>query len=123
MAKKKAPKKEYSEKTKRHTTQLQGVYERHAIRETIGPDVCYDITYKAEGKKVWEKVGWKSEGYSPELARGVRNDRIKALRHGEEQNRRPGPSPSRPWPKSTSNGRLRPRTAPGSRTRADMRIT
>jgi integrase len=84
MARKKVPRINYSEKTKRHATQLQGVYERQVTREKIGPDVCYDISYKNEGKKVWEKVGWKSEGYSAELARDVRNHRIKALRHGEE---------------------------------------
>jgi integrase len=84
MARKGKLQKEYSAKTKRHATQLQGVYERRAIREKIGSDVCYDISYKIDGKKVWEKAGWRSEGYSPELARDVRNDRIRALRHGEE---------------------------------------
>ena len=84
MPRSKAPKKRYSAKTRRHATQLQGVYERRAIREKIGPDVCFDASYKVGKKKVWEKIGWKSEGYSPELARDVRNARIKALRHGEE---------------------------------------
>src|SRR4030042_3128699 len=77
-------KKKYSDKTKRHATQLQGVYERRAVREKVGPDICYDISYKVSGQKIWEKVGWKSEGYSPELARDVRSERIRTTRHGGE---------------------------------------
>lgn len=91
MPRSKAPKKRvkgikrhYSVKTARHATQLQGVHERRATRDGVGPDICFDISYKFAGRKVWEKVGWRSEGYSPELARDVRNARIKALRHGEE---------------------------------------
>lgn len=76
--------KRYSAKTIRHATQIQGVYERRAERDGIGPDVCFDIAFKVGGKKTWEKVGWRSEGYSAELARDIRNARIKAIRHGEE---------------------------------------
>jgi integrase len=94
MARLKVPQKRYSAKTRRHATQLQGVYERHATRETIGPDICYDITFKIAGKKTWEKVGWKSEGYSPELARDIRNARIKALRHGEDLPRQKAKAPT-----------------------------
>lgn len=47
-------------------------------------DVCYYITYKVSGRKKWEKVGWKSEGYSPAMAAEVRGKRVKSARHGDE---------------------------------------
>lgn len=63
-----------------------GVFAReHATRiHEKKPDVCYDICYKKDGKLVWEKVGWASEGYSPELAEEIRSNRVKAIRHGDE---------------------------------------
>lgn len=48
------------------------------------PDICYYITFKVDGTKFTEKVGWKSEGYSPEVAEELRSKRIKARRHGVE---------------------------------------
>ncbi len=84
MAKKNNKKKVYSIQTKRHVTQYQGVYERHAERLIGVPDICFDISYKKDGKKIWEKVGWKSQGYSAELARKIRNERIISMQHGEE---------------------------------------
>jgi len=47
-------------------------------------DVCYDITYKRDGKKLWEKIGWVSEGYSAKIASELRADRVRGIRHGEE---------------------------------------
>ncbi len=47
------------------------------------PDVCYYITYRVNGKKKTEKVGWKSEGYSPEVASELRAKRVKSGRHEE----------------------------------------
>jgi integrase len=84
MAMKKNPKKQYSGNTKRHLTKFPGVYERHADRLIGVPDVCFDISYKVDGKKVWEKVGWKSQGYTPELVRQIRNERIITIQHGDE---------------------------------------
>lgn len=79
-----ARKKQYSSGTERHLTKHAGVYERAAERVIGQEDICFDISYKKDGKKVWEKVGWKSQGYSADLARQVRNERIIALQHGEE---------------------------------------
>jgi integrase len=79
-----AKKKKYSDGTKRHATQFPGVYQREAERVIGKPDIVFDISYKKDGKKVWEKVGWKSQGYSAELARQIRNERIIAMQHGEE---------------------------------------
>lgn len=71
---------------KRERTKYSGVYERKSdIRMHSGKaDACYYITYKREGKKIWEKVGWVSEGYTANLASQFRANRIMSMRHGEE---------------------------------------
>lgn len=79
-----ARKKEYSTRTKRHKTQFPGVYQREAERVLGKPDICFDISYKKDGKKVWEKIGWKSQGYSAERARQIRNERIITMQHGDD---------------------------------------
>ena len=75
---------QYSNQTKRHKTQFAGVYQREAERVIGKADIVFDISYKKEGKKTWEKVGWKSQGYTAELARKIRNERIIAMQHGDE---------------------------------------
>lgn len=77
-------KNQYSNQTKRYKTQFAGVYQREAERVIGKADIVFDISYKKEGKKTWEKVGWKSQGYSAELARKIRNERIIAMQHGDE---------------------------------------
>ena len=71
---------------KRFITKYAGVYERVSdFRIHNGKkDKCYDITYGKDGKKVWEKVGWTSEGYSAKVASELRAKRIQAISHGEE---------------------------------------
>lgn len=71
---------------KRERIKYPGVYERKSdTRKHSGkPDVCFDITYKRDGKKIWEKVGWVSEGYSAKVASEIRANRIRTIRHGEE---------------------------------------
>ncbi len=64
----------------REKTQFPGVYRR----KTKKNDIAYDIAYRSEGKKIWEKVGLASEGYSEKLASIVRGERIRSLRHGDE---------------------------------------
>jgi integrase len=70
----------------RERTKYPGVYQRTAeTRKHKGrADVCFDITFKREGKKIWEKVGWISEGYSAQVASEIRANRIRNVRHGEE---------------------------------------
>jgi integrase len=72
---------EYRKKTK-----YVGVYERVSeIRTYNGkPDTCFDISYKLNGKKIWEKAGWLSEGYSAKLANEIRAERMRNIRHEEE---------------------------------------
>ena len=59
---------------KRTITKYPGVYERQSDRRTYNgkSDLCFDITYNNDGKKVWEKVGWLSEGYSVKIAAQIR---------------------------------------------------
>jgi len=60
-------------------------YDSADKRHNGKPDVCFYITMKtAEGKKVWEKVGWASEGYTAQLAAELRGKRIRVARHQGE---------------------------------------
>ena len=72
----------------RKRTKFPGVYSRKGIQrkgEHEGkPDIAFDISYKRDGRKIWEKVGWRAEGYSPKLASEVRAERLRMIRHGEE---------------------------------------
>lgn len=70
----------------RRKTKFSGVYERKADTKTFKgkPDVAFDITYRSDGRKIWEKVGWLSEGYSATVAADIRSERIQAKRHGDE---------------------------------------
>ena len=47
-------------------------------------DECYYINYRANGRSVNEKVGWKSEGYTQVQAAKIRAGRIHTIRHGKE---------------------------------------
>lgn len=72
--------------SKRIRTIYKGVYQRESTEEIFKgkPNLCFDFSYKKDGRKVWEKVGWLSEGYSAKLADDIRSQRIKQVRHGEE---------------------------------------
>lgn len=71
---------------KRERTKYPGVYRRESTERMLNDksDICFDISYKLEGKKIWEKVGWLSEGYSEKLANDIRAERIRSIRHGLE---------------------------------------
>lgn len=73
-------------KTGRIKSKFAGVYYRYSgkRRHNGKPDIVYDITYIHRDKKVFEKIGWASEGYTAQLASIVRAERIRAVRHGEE---------------------------------------
>lgn len=59
-----------SEKGKRTATKDKGVYTLSStVKKHNGkPDVCFYITYKDEARKVWERVGWRSDGYTQAYA-------------------------------------------------------
>jgi len=66
---------------------FQGIYYRKSTkRRHMGkPDKCFDICYRnQEGKLIWEKIGWASEGYTAAIASHIRAERIRTLRHGDE---------------------------------------
>jgi integrase len=73
----------------RKKTQYVGVYLRCAQnpKNRMGlngkPDKCFDILYKKNGKYIWEKIGWISEGYTVQDAIEIRGQRVKSLRHPE----------------------------------------
>jgi len=71
---------------KRELTKYPGVYERKSDTRTHNGkvDVCFDITYKRDGIKIWDKVGWASEGYTAKTAANLRAERLRNIRHGEE---------------------------------------
>lgn len=67
---------------KREKTRFTGVYARTSAKAQFRgrPDVCYDIVYKVGQKKVFEKVGWKSEGITAGYAKQVRDERLREIR-------------------------------------------
>ncbi len=71
---------------KRELTKYLGVYERKSDTRMYNgrADICFDITYKQDGKKIWEKVGWASEGYTAKVASQFKANRLVSIRHGEE---------------------------------------
>ena len=81
---------------KRELTNYTGVYGRPSNTRTHNgrTDVSFDITYKLDGKKVWEKIGWTSEGYTAKLASQIRAERLRSIRHGQElpQHKQKAPS-------------------------------
>jgi integrase len=48
------------------------------------PDKCFFIRYKKDGRRITEKVGWGGDGYTAEIAKKIRGERIRTIWHGEE---------------------------------------
>ena len=46
------------------------------------PDICYVVNFKISGRKIWEKVGWKSNGITPQVAQQHRAKRIQEIQLG-----------------------------------------
>ena len=69
----------------RDKTKYTGVYTRTSKTKRFNgkPDICFDISYKLDGKLIYEKVGWRSEGYTAVLASEVRAERNRKGRHPE----------------------------------------
>lgn len=63
-----------------------GVYYYESEKRTFKgePDRCYYIAYKIASRRRTEKVGWKSEGYTPQIAADERSKRMRQVRHGED---------------------------------------
>ena len=63
-----------------------GVYQLESTHKRFDgkPDLCFYITYKLpNGKKAWEKIGWRSEKMTAALASDIRADRMQQMRLGE----------------------------------------
>jgi integrase len=58
-------------------------YETDKIIRGGKPDITYFISYRNGKKKVWEKVGRKSEGITPQIANEMRGERNLKVRHGD----------------------------------------
>lgn len=73
---------------KRKPTSFPGVYSRLGIqrkgKDKGKVDTVFDISYKKEGRKIWEKAGWKAEGYTAKLAAQIRAERLRMIRHGQD---------------------------------------
>lgn len=70
----------------RKPTKFTGVYQlESSVKKFDGkPDLCFYITYKTpDGKKVWEKLGWRSEKMTAALASSVRGERLQQMRIGD----------------------------------------
>ncbi len=63
-----------------------GVYGYNSVKRKVHgkTDTCYYIAYRTGERLVWEKVGWKSEGYTPQIAAEERAKQVRKARHGEE---------------------------------------
>ena len=46
------------------------------------PDQCYVVSFKVASRKIWEKVGWKSQGMTPQVAQQYRSKRIQEIQLG-----------------------------------------
>jgi hypothetical protein len=65
----------------RERTKFTGVYQRKSETRRNPrdgkADICFDITHKtADGRKVWEKIGWKSEEFTAQFANEKRSERV-----------------------------------------------
>lgn len=78
----------------RERTKYQGVYQRRSENRRDPrdgkPDVCYYITYKDKArKKIWETIGWKSQGFTAGFAREALAQRIQVLKTGQTLEKKP----------------------------------
>lgn len=64
--------------TKTSSTRFPGVYTRESSKRRFNgkPDVVYYYCLKVEGKRVWVKCGWRSEGMTAAAAMQMRNAAI-----------------------------------------------
>ncbi|CAK7009358.1 MAG: Tyrosine recombinase XerC [Desulfovibrio sp.] len=62
----------------------EGVYYLESNSKTFKgkPDICYVVNFKISGRKIWEKVGWKSNGITPQAAQQYRAKRIQEIQLG-----------------------------------------
>jgi integrase len=64
----------------REKTKHTGVY----TRRLSDGDTTIEISYKKDGRMIWEKIGRLSEGITPKYASHIRGERTRSIRLGEE---------------------------------------
>ncbi len=74
---------------KRVKTRFAGVYTREILNKRTGkPDVAFDINYRdQDGKKVWQLVGYKSDGVNAPFANQKRGAILDGITRGEKPKR------------------------------------
>lgn len=77
--------KKAKKKYKIDSRKWSGVYGYDSDKRIIhgNPDTCYYIAYRVEERLVWEKIGWRGEGLTPQIASEIRSERVRKARHGE----------------------------------------
>jgi integrase len=75
--------KKTSQKYKIDARKWPGVFGYDSDKKTVQgkPDVCYYIAYRRGKRLTWEKIGWKSEGYTPQIASEKRSEKLREYRH------------------------------------------
>jgi integrase len=60
-------------------------YESSSRRHNGRPDRCFYIRYTdTQGKRKREKIGWTSQGYTPQLSFKILAERFRSIHHGDE---------------------------------------
>ena len=74
---------------KREKTRFAGVYSRKIINRRTGkPDTAFDITYRdAEGKKIWQLIGYSSDGVTAAFVNQRRGAIMDGVSKGEKPKR------------------------------------
>lgn len=67
-----------------HQNKFEGVYYYESKTKLFDgkPDRCFVVTFKVAGRKIWEKVGWKSKGITPQIADSFRTKRLQEIHLG-----------------------------------------
>jgi integrase len=57
-------------------------YESTTKKHDGKQDMCYVVSFKVGSRKIWEKVGWKSGGITPQVAQQYRIKRVQEIQLG-----------------------------------------
>ena len=69
-------------RAERNRTKHVGVYERRVVLATGKTDIAYDITYKVEGRKIWECVGSRAQNVTEGVAARKTAQRLEEMEQG-----------------------------------------
>lgn len=66
---------------------FEGIYYHESPKRRFRgkPDKSYEIIYRnKQGKLVAERIGWLSQGFNAEVAKNLRDKRLREIRHGSD---------------------------------------